>query len=138
MSAETRIRIALGVVLLLVMGLVVLGIIATRSVEEEAKEKAKESDTLTVRITGDPGLQFRGSYGTARSGQESIDGTIPTEFEVEQESGAFAGDILSVTAQKIIPGTGELRIQIVRDGEVMKEQATTAQFGVVTLDYSAT
>jgi hypothetical protein len=129
MSADTRIRIALGVALVFVVALVVFGAVATRPGEQ----KAKTSDTVTVRITGDPGLQFSGSYGTARSGQQRVDGTTPTEFEVEQESGAFSDDILSVTAQKIIAGSDELRIQIVRGGEVVKEQATTAQFGVVTL-----
>jgi hypothetical protein len=129
MSADTRIRIALGVALVFVVALVVFGAVATRPGEQ----KAKTSDTVTVRITGDPGLQFSGSYGTARSGQQRVDGTTPTEFEVEQESGAFSDEILSVTAQKIIAGSDELRIQIVRGGEVVKEQATTAQFGVVTL-----
>ena len=134
MSADTRIRIALGVALVFVVALVVFGAAATRPGEQ----KAKTSDTVTVRITGDPGLQFSGSYGTARSGQQRVDGTTPTEFEVEQESGALSGDTLSVTAQKIIAGSDELRIQIVRDGEVVKEQATTAQFGVVTLTYRPT
>ncbi len=134
MSADTRIRIALGVALVFVVALVVFGAVATRPGEQ----KAKTSDTVTVRITGDPGLQFSGSYGTARSGQQRVDGTTPTEFEVEQESGAFSDDILSVTAQNIIAGSDELRIQIVRGSEVVKEQATTAQFGVVSLDYSAT
>ncbi len=134
MSADTRIRIALGVALVFVVALVVFGAVSTRPGEQ----KAKTSETVTVRITGDPGLQFSGSYGTARSGQQRVDGTTPTEFEVEQESGAFSDDILSVTAQKIIAGSDELRIQIVRGGEVVKEQATTAQFGVVTLTYSPT
>ncbi len=135
MSADTRIRVALGVALVFVVALVVFGVVATRPGEE----RSKESDTVIVRITGDPGLQFSGSYGTARSGQQRVEGTTPTEFEVEQESGAFSDDnTLSVTAQKIIGGSGELRMQIVRDGEVAKEQATTAQFGIVTLTYSPT
>ena len=135
MSADTRIRIALGMALVFVVALVVFGVVATRP----GVEKSKESDTVTVRITGDPGLQFSGSYGTARSGQQRVEGTTPTEFDVEQESGAFSDDdTLSVTAQKIIGGSSELRIQLVRDSEVVKEQATTAQLGVVTLTYSPT
>ena len=135
MSADTRIRIALGVALVFVVALVVFAAIVTRPGEQ----KSKVSETVTVQITGDPGLQFSGSYGTARSGQQRVDGTTPTEFEVEQESSAFSDDNpLSVTAQKIIAGSDELRVQILRDGEVVQEQATTAQFGVVTLTYSPT
>ncbi len=41
MSADTRIRIALGVALVLVVGLVIFGAVATRSVEENSEPLPK-------------------------------------------------------------------------------------------------
>ncbi len=41
---------------------------------------------------------------------------------------------MSVTFQKRDPGAGELAVQLVDEGgEVLKEQNTTAEFGVVSL-----
>ncbi len=57
----------------------------------------------------------------------------PQEYEVEIEGGPFSFDVLSATAQKQSQGNEELTVQILTDGEVVKEQTTTASFGVVTL-----
>jgi hypothetical protein len=47
MSAEITIRIALGVLLVLVVGLVVVGVVGTRDVEEEkSKSKSAQSGLL--------------------------------------------------------------------------------------------
>lgn len=38
--------------------------------------------------------------------------------------------------QKRSPGPWEMAVRLVVDGEVVKEQSTTAEFGVVTLNYN--
>lgn len=50
------------------------------------------------------------------------------------ETGFLSMDILSVVMQKQSQGSEELSVQIVSaDGEVIKEQTTTAPFGVVSI-----
>jgi hypothetical protein len=34
-------------------------------------------------------------------------------------------------------GAGELRVEMVVDGEVVKESSTTAQYGVVSVNYAS-
>ena len=98
---------------------------------EPADEEVGE---IFVRVTGDPGIKFQGSIGTL-DGSRSVDGTTPQEFAVEVDTGALAFDSVSANAQNS-DGTGNLVVQIVRDGEVVKEQSTTAQYGVADVTWS--
>ena len=97
-----------------------------------AKKAASE---VVISVGGTPGIPFSGSYGTAQGGQRSVDGIVPTEYEVEVEGGAFSFDTVTAVMQKKGP-EGELTVQILSDGEVLEEQSTTAQFGVVTVTHA--
>lgn len=102
---------------------------------EAASEPADEEiGEISVRITGDSGINFSGNIGTL-DGSRSVEGTTPQEFAVEVDTGAFAFDSVSATAQNS-DGSGDLVVQIVRDGEVVKEQSTTAQYGVANVTWS--
>jgi len=88
-----------------------------------------------ISVGGTPGIPFSGSYGTAQGGQRSVDGVVPTEYEVEVEGGAFSFDSVTAVMQKKGP-EGELTVQILSDGEVLEEQSTTAEFGVVSVTHA--
>jgi hypothetical protein len=103
----------------------------------DSKSKAAESSetqTITIRVSGTPGMSFSGNYGTLDSSR-SVDGTTPDSFEVEVKTGFLEFDSVSAVMQKQEQGSEELTVQMLVDGEVVKEQSTTAQFGVVSLNY---
>jgi len=64
-----------------------------------------------------------------------VDGTTPDNFEVEVKTGFLAFDSVSAVMQKREQGNGVLTVQMLVDGEVVKEQSTSAEFGVVSLNY---
>ena len=92
------------------------------------------SETVTIVVTGDPGVRFSGDIGNIDSSR-SVEGTTPAQFEQQVDSGALAFDSVSATMQNM-GGTGELRVEMVVDGEVVKESSTTAQYGVVSVNYA--
>lgn len=104
------------------------------SPEQTSEPADEEIGEVSVRITGDPGIKFTGDIGTL-DGSRSVEGTTPQEFAVEVDTGAFAFDSVSALAQNA-DGSGNLIVQIVRDGEVVKEQSTTAQYGVANVTWS--
>ena len=104
--------------------------------EEEAPPAKQQGSTeaVTVRVTGTPGIPFQGNYGKLDSSR-SVDGVTPQEFEEELDTGFLSIDSISAVMQKV-GEQGELTVQIVVDGEVVKEQSTTAPYGVVSLNYN--
>ncbi len=109
--------------------------------ENEPKEQAKEKEdtgNVAVRVAGTQGVEYSGSYGTAQ-GQRTVDGTLgaqPDEYEVDVDTGAFSFDAITSSFQKRSPGPGDLRVEIVSDGNVQASQETSAEFGVVTTSWS--
>ncbi len=85
--------------------------------------------TLVIRITGDSGLPFSGSYvtvkadGNIETGQ--LEGTAPRDFPVE-------GMQVDVTVKKTT-ATGYLKVQILRGRTAVAEGEITASFGSVVL-----
>lgn len=74
--------------------------------------------------------EWQGSIGTGGS-VRSIDGTGSKTIAVEGSPTA-----ISVNAQKQDDGSDELTVQILKDGEVVKEASTTAEYGVAQTTYS--
>jgi hypothetical protein len=99
-----------------------------------SKEEASTT-TVTVQVDGPAGESFSGSYGNIGS-QRSVDGSAPAEYDVEVETGFLSFDSVTAVMQKRSPGPWEMAVRFVVDGEVVKEQSTTAEFGVVTLNYT--
>lgn len=83
----------------------------------------------TIRISGTDGLGFTGSYmqmqASGGSTSKSVDGTIPAEYEIE-------GSITSAAFQKK-GESGTLHVVLEKNGTVVKEEETTAAYGMVSV-----
>ena len=135
---------------LTVGGLFALGLIGSGPKEETTSSSAKAPvqkneppankgpATATVRISGTQGVIYFGSYGSTAAGRKSVEGTLgaePIDDEVPLEQTAF--ETLSVSLHKRASSPpGRLRVQIIADGEVAKDQETEAESGDVSVDYS--
>jgi hypothetical protein len=73
--------------------------------------------------------EWSGSVG-ADSNTRSIDGTG------NHQENMGSPDIVSAVIQKETNSTGMLKVQIVKDGQVVKEESTTAEYGVVSVSAS--
>lgn len=103
---------------------------------EPTPDQEEANSTVVVRVEGDQGLPFSGSYGNLDT-QRSVDGAVPAEYEVDVDTGFMSMDSVTATMQKNQQGPGELLVEIVVDGETVKESNTTAEFGVVTVNWTA-
>lgn len=87
---------------------------------------------FVVRIIYDG--EWQGSLsvtGGGSSDSRSIEGAGEQTIEIEREV-----DIISVNAQKQDDSSGELTVQILRNGEVAAESSTSAEYGVAQTSQS--
>ena len=108
---------------------------STKQAEQDTQPEDPEegnSSNVIIRVTG--GESFSGNYGTLDSSR-SIDGVAPAEYPVEVDTGLFSMDSVSAVMQKNGAGSGELGVEIVVDGEVVKETSTTAEYGVAQVSW---
>lgn len=101
------------------------------------EEPTPEVSSVTVRVSGSPGLRYTGDYGTVDGGQ-SVEGELgvaPTDYDVPVRSGTFDFDVLSAVFQKQ-SRQGTLRVEILVDGKVVQARETSAQYGLVDVSYS--
>lgn len=96
-------------------------------------DEGTSTELVTIRVTGSE--PFTGNYGTLDSSR-SVDGVAPAEYQVEVDSGMFSVDSVSAVMQKSGPGTGELGVEVIVDGEVVRETSTTAGYGVASVSWS--
>lgn len=97
----------------------------TEQDEQEAQDTDTEqsgSPTYQVRISYDG--EWSGSIG-GESSTRSVDGSGTETFDIE-------GDpfIVSANGQKEDDGSGELTVEILKDGTVIASESTTASYGV--------
>jgi hypothetical protein len=140
--------IGCGGLLVLVIVIIIIGIFAAprtppsspnnTTIPQGQSSTPSSTAQVTVRVTGDPGLPFSGSYGSMSAGQSSVQGQTPQAFTTNIKSGSFSLDSVSATMQKKSPGPGTLTVQIISDGSVKKEQSTTADYGVVSVAWNTT
>lgn len=102
---------------------------------EPAPAAAEDVSNVVVRVGGTEGVAFSSNYGNIDS-DRSVEGTVPAEYEVEADTGAFSFDNVSAFFSKAGEGQGELTVQIVADGEVVNESNTTAPYGTVSANWS--
>lgn len=96
--------------------------------DQPAPEAQEEG--VAVRVGGDAGMRFQGALGNVDT-TRTVEGTTPQEFKVRGvDTGFFATDVVSANAQKMGTGRGTLTIEIVVNGEVVKQASTSAEFGV--------
>lgn len=82
-----------------------------------------------IRVSGTDGTPFSGSYMAVTNGSSTshtVDGTIPESYMVSEAT------MVSVAFQKKSTD-GSLTVTILRDGESVKTESTTAAYGMVTV-----
>jgi hypothetical protein len=93
-----------------------------------ASSAVSSTATYTIEISGSGGTSFNGSYlvlqPSGSSASKSVEGIIPETYTAE-------GMSVSCAFQKQSPGT--LRVTVKRNGQVMKVEQTTAEYGMVTI-----
>ena len=120
--------------------------IATQDREEGAQQGATERERtnssategdkkVTVRITGASGESFGANMGNLRSSQ-SVEGLVPADYEVQVSTDPRTGDYVSATAWKTTSDRKELKVQILEDGRVVKEDSTTKDYGATGVRWS--
>lgn len=72
-----------------------------------------------MQVEGPAGESFGGSYGDIGS-QRSVDGDVPTEYDVEIEAGFLSFDSATAVTQKRSSGPWEIAIRFIVDGEIVK------------------
>lgn len=107
---------------------------ATPASEGSSAPADEEVGDIFVRVTGDPGISFQGNIATLGESR-SVEGTTPQEFAVEVDTDFLSGDSVSASAQNS-DGDGDLTVQVVSDGGVVKEATTTAQYGLASVFWS--
>lgn len=98
--------------------------------EEAPASQQGEQQTITVRITGTEGLSFAGRIGSTQA-LRRVQGNVPEEYEIP-----FEGTVVTAAIRKQEPGRGTLGVEVVRDGEVVASQETSATTGLVNVVWS--
>ena len=92
-------------------------------------------ENVVVRVSGTPGTAYSGSYGTFQ-GAQAVDDTLriePADYEIE----GSVSDILAAVFRKTQPNDeGTLKVEILVDGEVVAEDETSEEVGVINVAWS--
>src|SRR5918998_3362215 len=91
------------------------------------------TNSVVLRISGTPGVQFSGNYTTPQ-GSQDISGTLgaaPTDYKLGGEGGAGVS-VVTVNLQK--QGTyGTLKVELLKDGQVVQSGETDATNNTVSM-----
>jgi hypothetical protein len=100
-------------------------------------QKESGTETAVVRVTGTKGLKFTGDIGSLE-GSRSVEDTVPKEYDVQFKSGAMDFDSVHASFSRdfMDDSKGTLGVEIVYDGEVVKQSETNAQSGSVSVNWS--
>jgi hypothetical protein len=106
-------------------------------------ERGADASDVVLRISGTPGVPYRGSFGgiaESVSGRQPIEGTIgegQNEFLLSDITGDVRVRTVSASANKIGANVqGDLRLQILYQGEVVAENLATGTASVVVVPWS--
>jgi hypothetical protein len=96
-----------------------------------------DADSLVLRISGTPGVGFSGNYTTPQGSQNFSGtlGTTPTDYELGGE-GVAGLNVVTANVQKQGMG-GTLRVEILKNGQVVQSAETNATNNTVSLTYSS-
>jgi hypothetical protein len=113
----------------LILIILVLGIIAF------VLTGCAHNSQFNIRVSGTTDLEFSGSYlvvmSNGQSDSESVNGTVPYEIGVIGIDGIIISTV-SVEFQKQTE-EGTLKVEILKDDEIIASSETTAAYGVVSL-----
>jgi hypothetical protein len=137
--------LALGVVLVIgiLIGVVIGRAGSVKTPVGEATIEQSSPTTVTVRVSGTKGLGYTGTIGTSETGQKSIDGTLDTipedyELPLNTSSGSTDGVTAEVGKNPLdVRSSGTLRLQLLVDGQVVRDQESSSDTGVVSFTYNA-
>ena len=110
------------------------GSLAGGSAVNAPSEGAAES--VVLRISGTPGLQFSGNY-TTPEGSRNISGTLgvgPTDYDLGGE-GVAGFNVVTANVYKE-DTSGTLKVEILENGQVVQSAATNATNNTVSVTYS--
>ena len=110
------------------------GSLAGSSAANAPSEGAAES--VVLRISGTPGLQFSGNY-TTPEGSRNISGTLgvdPTDYDLGGE-GVAGFNVVTANVYKE-DTSGTLKVEILENGQVVQSAATNATNNTVSVTYS--
>lgn len=96
----------------------------TSTDETSNSQSSNTNPNVVVKVTSDD--SWSGSIYDD-SGSRSVEGTGNKEFDLGSNPG-----IVSVTFQKS-GSSGSLTVEIIKNGEIVKSQTTTAEYGVVSV-----
>jgi hypothetical protein len=113
----------------LILSVLVLGIIAFLLTGCDG------NSVFTIKVSGTSGLEFSGSYlvitSNGQSTSESVAGTVPAEYSVTGTTRTRVS-VVSVEFQKKTE-EGTLKVEILKDNEVIVSSETAAPYGVVSV-----
>ena len=95
------------------------------------------TDSVVLRISGTPGVRFSGNYTTPR-GPQSLSGTLgrtPTDYELGGE-GVAGVNVVTANVQKRGGTNGNLKVEILKNGQVVQSRETNAANHTVSVTYS--
>ena len=101
------------------------------------------STPVIVQVSGTKGIGYDGTIGTSKTGQTTIDGTLGTnsdDYELPLDTSPGSTDIVRAEVGKRAPDNsqpGTLSVDLVAGGQVVREQDSSSETGVVTLTYDA-
>jgi hypothetical protein len=110
------------------------GSLAGGSAVNAPSEGAAES--VVLRISGTPGLQFSGNY-TTPEGSRNFSGTLgvdPTDYALGGE-GVAGFNVVTANVYKE-DTSGTLKVEILENGQVVQSAATNATNNTVSVTYS--
>jgi hypothetical protein len=95
-----------------------------------------DADSLVLRISGTPGVEFGGNYTTPQGSQNFSGtlGTTPTDYELGDE-GIAGLNVVTANVRKQGMG-GTLKVAILKNGQVVQSAETNAANNAVSLTYS--
>ena len=94
------------------------------------------TNSVVLRISGTPGVQFSGNYTTPQ-GSQDISGTLgtaPTDYKLGGE-GVAGVSVVTVNLQKQ-ETYGTLKVELLKDGQVVQSAETNATNNAVSVTYS--
>jgi hypothetical protein len=94
------------------------------------------AESLVLRISGTPGVEFSGNYTTPQGSQNFSGtlGTIPTDYELGGE-GVAGLNVVTANVKKQVT-TGTLKVEILENGRVVQSAETNVANNGVSVTYS--
>ena len=114
-------KLILVILLVSVVGLIFTGC------DGDSGGLSDADENYTIKVSGTDGLEFSGGYmavtSDGKSVYKSVDGVVPAQYSV-------SGTIISCSFQKLVEA-GTLKVEILKSGQVVAEDDTSAAYGVV-------